>query len=236
MNHFSPAHYVPILRWKEAERTALARLSPSDSKKLTPLVEIVPESLGTTGKKTPSIEETANRISCQLFRCWDERPFFTDFRHLPQDILIQGSRHFLTLLDDCASTRQLSLIPTTGLSRGDPYQSAVLKFLGRHNQGACLRLSRKDISCPTLAQDLDRILSFLKTTPEEIDLIVDLEVIDNDAPTLNTLCRQIPHIRKWRNFIVASGAFPVDAYSRASRPRFRSKSAALTEQIGHPSS
>jgi hypothetical protein len=209
MNHFNPTHYVPIVRWRKAERTALAKLTAHDSTCLTPLVELVPENFK-LGAKVSTIDQLANEISCQLFRAWSERPFFIDLHLLSQDILTRGSSHFLTLLGNCARNRQLSLIPVTGRDRDDRYQSAVLTVLSRHNKGACFRLSREDIQRPTLTQDLDCILSFLKIVPEEVDLLVDFRVMDSNAPAFTTLCNQIPHIHKWRNFIVASGAFPED--------------------------
>lgn len=212
VNRFNPTHYVPILHWKRAEQTALAQLSACDSTRLTPLVELVPENFKRTGAKVSSIDNVANEISCQLFRSWSERPFFIDLGLVSQDILTQGSSHFLTLLGNCASNRQLSLIPATGLSRDGIYQSAVCEVLGRHNQGVCLRLSLEDIERPTLAKDINNVLSFLKLMPEAVDLLVDFQIVDHDhsAPTFTTLCERIPNIHKWRNFIVASGAFPKD--------------------------
>ena len=41
-------------------------------------------------------------------------------------------------------------------------------------------------------------------------MIVDFQIIDWSAPTFKTLCKLIPRINGWRNFIVASGAFPED--------------------------
>jgi hypothetical protein len=164
VNRFNPTHYVPILRWEKAEQTALAQLFACDSTRLTPLVELVPENFKRTVAKVSSIDEVANEISCQLFRSWSERPFFIDLGLLSQDILTQGSSHFLTLLGNCASNRQLSLIPATGLNRDGIYQSAVCEVLGRHNQGVCIRLSREDIKRLSLAQDLNNILSFLRPT------------------------------------------------------------------------
>jgi len=43
MDKFGSTHYVPILRWKLAKKTALAQLYEHDSTCLTPLVELVPE-------------------------------------------------------------------------------------------------------------------------------------------------------------------------------------------------
>ena len=209
MNRLDPTHYVPIMRWRRAERSALARLTADDSTCLTPLVELVPEScrLGASGS---TIEQVANRISCQLFRAWSERPLFIDLCHLPQKVLTQGSTHLLAMLGYRAAVMQVSLVPVLGLRRDIRYQSAVIEVLGRHGEGVCLRLSRDDVSRPTLAQDLSELLRFLNVTHEAVDLLVDFQIIDQPVSSFAALCARIPEIHKWRNFIVASGAFPPD--------------------------
>ncbi len=40
---FGPKHYVPILRWKQAERLALRYLRKEDRERITPLIEITPK-------------------------------------------------------------------------------------------------------------------------------------------------------------------------------------------------
>lgn len=210
MNQFGLTHYVPIVRWKEAERTALAKLADHAKTSITPLIELARENFMRPGSKALSTDEAVNKISGQLFRYWGERPFFIDLYLLSQDSLTQGPNHPLTLLGNYASNMKMSLIPVTGIGRDVLYQSAVRAVISRHNQGACLRLSREDINRPTLAKDINDILSFLNLTPKAVDLLVDFQIIDQSAPTFNTLCERIPSINKWRNFIVASGAFPED--------------------------
>jgi hypothetical protein len=214
MIQFDPTHYVPILRWKRAEQTALAQLYEHDSICLTPLVELVPENFELKDAKEHitklSIDEVINKVVGQLCRYWGERPFFIDLWLPSPHILTQGPNHFLAMLGQYASILKLSLIPVTGIARDDPYQSAVRTVISIHNQGACLRLTHDDIKRPTLAKDINTILSFLELSPELVDLIVDLKIIDQSAPKFNTLCKLVPSIGKWRNFIIASGAFPED--------------------------
>ncbi len=40
--------------------------------------------------------------------------------------------------------------------------------------------------------------------------MIDFQTTVESVPTFSALCKQIPDIHKWRNFIVASGAFPED--------------------------
>jgi len=214
MNRFDSKHYVPILRWKKAERTALAKLYKHDSMRLTPLIEMVPEnfihkdSVGHTIEF--SIDEVISRVGGQLYRCWGERPVFIDLGLLSPDILNQGSNHFLAMLGQYACILKLSLIPVTGITRDAAYQLAVREVLGTHSQGASLRLSSEDIKRSTLAKDINTLLSHLQIPPELVDLIVDFKIIDQSVPTFDTLCKLIPSVNGWRNFIVASGAFPKD--------------------------
>ncbi len=214
MNQFGSTHYVPILRWKQAERTALAQLYERDSTCLTPLIELVPENFIRKDAKGKiielSINDVINKVAGQLYKCWGERPFFIDLWWLPQNILKQGTSYFLDMFGQYGSTLKLSLIPVTGLSRDGPYQSSVHRILSIHNQGACLRLTPQDIKRQTLDKDISTLLTLLKLSPELVDLIVDFQIIDRSAPTFNTLCGLIPNINRWRNFIVASGAFPED--------------------------
>ena len=210
MNTFDPTHYVPVIRWKKAEQVALAKLTNDASAHLTPLVELVTENLKRTERKAVSTEQVANEISNQLFRYWGERAVFIDLSHLSQDTVIQGSTHLLAILGHCAAATQVSLVPVLRLNGDTQYEKAVLEVLGRHSQGVCLRLSREDVDHPRLAEDLTRILSLLEVTHEVVDLLVDFQVIDQSVPSFSALCARIPEIHKWRNFIVASGAFPVD--------------------------
>lgn len=210
MNQFDRIHYVPILRWKRAERVALAKLSANTSAHITPLIELVAENFKIPSKKEPSSEEVASKISHQLFQFWGERPFFIDLHQLSQSLLTEGPSHFLILLSNYTGITQVSLIPVTGINRDPSYQSAVLNVIEKHNQGVCFRLSREDINRRTLAQDLKSTLSFFRIVPEEVDLLIDFQVIEQSVPTFSALCAQIPDIHKWRNFMVASGAFPED--------------------------
>jgi len=214
MNQFDLTHYVPILRWKQAEKNALAQLYEHDLRCLTPLVELVPENFihkDANGRITKlTIDEVISKIGGQLFQYWGERPFFIDLWLLSSDNLTQGPNHFLAMLGQYASILNLSLIPVTGIARDRTYQSAVCATLSIHNKGACLRLSLDDIKRPTLTKDINTLLSLLKLPPEMVDLIIDFKIIDRSAPTFNNICKLIPSLDRWRNFIVASGAFPED--------------------------
>jgi hypothetical protein len=89
---FGPSHYVPILRWKQAERFALRYLREEDRKRITPLIELTPQTF-----KSP---KTAERVSTpldpaqvihqdakKLLESCANLPFFLDLRHVAADVV-----------------------------------------------------------------------------------------------------------------------------------------------------
>lgn len=214
MKQFSSRHYVPILRWKEAERTALSQLHESDSIFITPLIELVPENFIRKDRKGKIIilntDGVINEIVRQIYQSWGERPFFIDQWLLTPTIIKQDTSYILEMLGECAIIHNLSLIPVTGLSRDVLYQESVKKVLGIHHQGACLRLFIDDFKSPTLKKDIDKLVVLLNLPPESLDIIVDFRITDQPPQKFDAIYSKMPSVEKWRNLIIASGAFPED--------------------------
>lgn len=207
---FDASHYVPILRWKEAERGALSQLDNAVSASLTPLVELVPENFLKADKSVMNTSVVTNKIAGQLFKSWGERPFFIDLYNLPKDTLSQGSSHTLTMLGEYANILKLSLIPVIGINRDTKYKIAVRTVLSMFGQGTCLRLTLADIEQAELEKSINEVISTLGVTPKDTDLLIDYQILDQSAPKFKLISGKIPYLTEWRNFIIASGAFPED--------------------------
>lgn len=208
MNTFEPQHYVPVLRWKEAERGALSQLDLHDLDHVTPLIELVPENF-VQNKKRLSNEVAMYWVAGELMQCWGERPIYLDLLNLPP-ALIPRPESCLALLAGHIGFSQFSLIPVTGLHRTSSYNIAVRNMAEKMNQGACLRLTLADLRAPTLDQYVSDLISLLGLKQQEMDLLVDCETIDTSLLEVNSLCRLVPGVEEWRNFIVTGGAFPKD--------------------------
>ncbi len=217
LNSFEPQHYVPVLRWKEAERGALSQLDARDSDHITPLVELVPENFVRNDKRLCN-DAAMYWVAGQLRQCWDERPVFVDLLNLPP-ILIPQSGKCLAQLAEYAGFWRFSLIPVTGLHRESSYNTAVRNVAERMNYGACLRLTLEDVHSAPVDQSVSELLSVVGLKHSEMDLIVDCETVDSSSPDFDDLCRSIPDVEKWRNFVVTGGAFPKDlsAYRKNER-------------------
>jgi len=208
LNTFEPQHYVPILRWKAAERGALSQLDTQDSNHVTPLIELVLENF-VQNKKRLSNAVAMYWVAGQLMRCWGERPIYLDLLNLPPARIPQPES-CLALLAGHIGLSKSSLIPVTGLHRASYYNIAVRNIAETMNQGACLRLTLQDLRSPALDQYVSDIISLLGLKQQEMDLLVDCEIVDRRVPEVNDLCQLIPNLDEWRNFIVTGGAFPKD--------------------------
>lgn len=207
---FDHAHYVPILRWKQAEWTALQHLKDTDRALTTPLIELVPKAFNSESKTITTVDGRLSKIAEDIFEYWGQDPLFVDLWLLPSELRVEDGGHPLSVLGKRAWSYQLPLIPVTGLERDAAYHAAVLSLVEMNQQGACVRLLLDDIDRPGLANDLEHLLGCLGLYPEKVDLLVDCQITGDSDPTYANLCEIIPNIHSWRTFTVASGSFPAD--------------------------
>lgn len=200
--------YVPILRWKQAERLSLRDLPDDVCSRMRPLVQVVPESVK-TGKRTPSVHQAFQKVAAEMRDCWGTRPLLVDLRHLDPRLRI-GTAHPLAYIALQARANSVSMIPVTGLHKDSAYQASVRQTVADDRRGACLRLFRGDISSSNLRNPLLRLLGQLGLEPHNVDLVLDMEFHDATYPGFDSLVSVIPQICEWRTLAVASGAFPPD--------------------------
>lgn len=164
---FDHKHYVPILRWKQAEWVALGELRPQEKRRITPLVRILPESIAAR-KKRPTPGQILEKIAADMQSSWGERPLFVDLRNISA-VRVGSGLHPLVFLALQARTRSVSVIPVTGLRRDPDYQSATASVAAQDRRGACVRLGRRDLVLPSLRRDLRQLLEHLGLEPDQTD-------------------------------------------------------------------
>ena len=71
------ADYVPVLRWKAAEKDALQWLRKEDKSRLKPLLEIIPCSFqAKDDAPSRSVGAVLHSIAQDIDRCWGSSPVF----------------------------------------------------------------------------------------------------------------------------------------------------------------
>jgi len=208
---FDHKHYVPVLRWRPAEKEALLQLFGEDSSKLTPLIELHPlnfteEELRKAGGLTPQLK----RIATEIGKFWGKPTAFIDFLHLEGMINFEGKLNPLEILFNDAINQDLHLIPVTGLERNSAYQRAVSRVQKQQRSSVCLRVSSQQVESLTFKNDLDQLMNKLTLQPEHVHLLVDLKLIIPSVSDYNGFYPSIPFLKQWKTLTIVAGAFPKD--------------------------
>lgn len=213
---FGPSHYVPILRWKQAERYALRNLRNEDRDRITPLIELTPtifKSRRTEDQEAKWLDpaQVLEKEAKKLLETCLNRPFFLDLRHVTVEIArSRGKVHALEYLAEIGRAYKLALVPVTGLSRSHGYQSSVRSANKQDGRGICLRITPSEVLQTGFAATIRDFLKSFNLDAKAVDLFLDYEADDPSEPDPQVLLAQIPDLNQWRTLSLASGAFPPD--------------------------
>lgn len=215
-------HYIPILKWKPAERVALEKLSVEEKKYVTPLIQLVMPSPKTPkkGEKEKTRDEQWEEIIMsfklkipkvpeEILRSWGKDPIMIDLNLIyTPSLKIKGFNEILMIGESLG----IFLIPVINLSSDGETIKTVSSLVKKYKRGLCLRLVRSDFI--DMSKLSEALLSFIKLnslSEKEVDLLIDLKDDDkNEYSKFINLTQQIPSLLNWRTLIFASGAFPVD--------------------------
>ncbi|MEO8493511.1 MAG: beta family protein [Planctomycetota bacterium] len=215
---FDHTHYVANVRWKQAEKESLQWLGKREKRQLTALIELIPRNFRTKDGKDLPIRDSLRRIASDLDRYWGSTPAFIDLAHVVEagicgagndphvfELLAEETRRAFPLLP-----RESSLIPVTGLSRGEDYEAAIASIVEEDQMGACIRVTLDDLSKTTFSAKLEAVLSRLMIDVPDVDLVIDLQCLNGAAPNLQDVSAAIPQLSKWHSYTILAGAFPKD--------------------------
>lgn len=207
MRDFGLHHYVPLLKGKAGEFTALHSVTAYDLRDLTPFIDVpmVPQAA------TPERHYAAQYA--HLREHWGDRGrVFVDSRLGQAGIRTADGSHPALELFQRAAGAGIAVVPVSGLRRERAYQESVRAGAAMLGQGACLRLEDADLT-PPLLSEIARWLGVAGLEPERVDLVLDLrEVAAGAERSMAAAARMtigtLPFLDRWRTFTLASGAFP----------------------------
>lgn len=212
---FDHCHYVPCLRWSQGEYQALFRSREVVKSQFTPLIEIAEIGFDfETWKEAETIDEHLTRIGKRVAEKWGDRRFFIDLKRVKASEKMANGTHPVDFVFQDLKTNKCSGIPVTGIDRDREYQAAVKRIAQRDDLGICLRVTLEQMAKPTIATEIDRILSFFEPPKEAIDLILDLGA-PNFSPLAGfqklvvAIVQQIPFLDQWRTFTLVGTSFPL---------------------------
>ena len=157
--------YVPILRFKSGERTALEKLSAAGRQDVIPLMILAPDQyVGKKATKAAAAIPGPAYFVQQMGYCWGAAPYYLDATELPTT----AAGHPLIAIAAGARVAGRSLIPATTLGATPAYQSAVAATAATDGRGVALRI---DLS------ELSQSANWVPTWPHPLnqtDLVIDL--------------------------------------------------------------
>ena len=221
---FGWKHYIPILRWKAAEKVALQRLKAEYKPFITPLIEFtMPEPKLQKVKRTPIelLQESINifmniatDIPSQILKYWGCDTIFIDFQLIDSSIRAQALDITLTLgyQMNIFIVPVITIIPVVGFESDKKTRQVAIKFATKTNNGLCFRITESNFSETSFSKDVESFINTNSLDPKNIDLLVDFKVIGNETKSelLSNKIAAIPYLKKWRTFTIAGGAFPKD--------------------------
>lgn len=235
---FTAAHYVPLLRCKNAELEALWRLFPRDRAHVTPIIEI-PRTAYLPSRRSPKSAQPKPRnpshvtvnVLARLEKVWKDRPFFLDLRNL------KGARfheELVSLVAAEARKRNLGLIPVASIRDSDGLVKALHRS-GSYN-GLCIRIPELDLQLADFRDRLRTLLTAVKRRPRTVDLVVDFAQYYEGSPSYADVCAKIPVPESWRSLTILSGDFPKDLRTftkGTNEPRLRRDWLRWCSEVSH---
>lgn len=211
--------YVPILKGKEGELTALETLRPEVRPLLMPLIEIptIPYDFK-NNRPSKSTHDHVIGLPDRLMTCgFSSRMYF----HLAW-FDGNGQAHELQEESEIVLRRcealGVKVVPVVSRASSEVYLNAAARYSERQSVGICIRLRLNDFDEEVdLDVETDRLLNQIGVPDAtSVDLIIDLEDIGTESNRALHVARSIFTIlpRKqqndWRRMVLAAASFPVD--------------------------
>ena len=196
---FSSGHYVPVLKVKRAEKSALAGISFSLRQHILPLLEIVKRTDESVDKHLNTSFAGLAASLVGYHRC------MLDARELAPDGTPGAKAAF-----DRAIAHGIAFTPVTGISRLDDVSSAIALA---QTHGIAIRLTEANFESHGLPGDLTSFLLHHHILPSTVDLIVDLGDVGDLIPAgimhkTRHFLDDVPNKGQWRTLTVTGTAFP----------------------------
>ncbi|GGC42388.1 hypothetical protein GCM10011386_38240 [Parapedobacter defluvii] len=219
----NPEFYLPILKSKEGEFTALFKLDKFTKKHICPLFEISNLEYDNESKKNPkTLEEHLHGFCLKKFiKKWCSSNSFVDTYQL-RGQFVNGITPLEYIYEQIAKKLLIPLFPMPIAHINDNVQTmngliSVIKKHGIKEIG--IRLKIEDAMDITLANKLDGLLKRLELNCESCHLIFDLASSDSSQPTdfsqpmdfsagIIALLETFPNFHAWKSFTICGGAFP----------------------------
>ncbi|MBB6239651.1 hypothetical protein HDC90_004309 [Pedobacter sp. AK013] len=208
--------YLPILKSKSGEFTALSKLDAYTRKRIIPLLEITPMEWDHTFKTKPTtIEEHLIKFSQKITKFWALDECFIDTTLLTGQMIDKTScLEFIFSRLSSSTLFDIKAIPVIEVSTQDDVIIGVKNILTQHKIGqAGLRITLNALTNPKFKGMVDELLGKIMVTAASIHVILDLKNSDftqteDYSDAIIASLEDFPYFKEWKTFSICGGAFP----------------------------
>lgn len=219
---FNHKHYVPVLKWKRGERSALSLLSDEEKASLTPLFEINPipyDHQKREFKKT--LDGYLGNFGADLSSCLSApKQIFIDAHTIHDDgrltsnITLENGLTPLEYTVNEANNSGFTAVPVTSLRRYDEYHTAARNCVQNHPNGIALRIFRSDLeNLSDFNNNLNSWIEFMNLNTNEVDIILDFQYVNPEEESnflnlLSSILVRFPYLSEWRTLTLLYTSMP----------------------------
>ena len=169
------AFYVPCLRWRLAERQALAALTNKAKDSVVPLITIPDLEFDfEDGTPKKNVGEHVGTFPKRYKEKWETRKAWIDVDSKIQTELMPNGRPVFTYFFDEIRKFKADAVPVASLDCIPMTVAQIAAVIATDKKGVGTRARIEHVMKANFGASLDALLKSLKVTPEQTDLIVDL--------------------------------------------------------------
>jgi hypothetical protein len=205
--------YLPLLKSKAGEFKALATLNPKLKSKIVPLFDVTRmEYDHEEDKKPKTIEEHLQKFCKKVIQNWPNNPMFLDST-LVNSEKADGLPAIVYIFQELAK-KQIFPMPVVYTNSTYEFVMSIQKILYSYDvQEIGIRVTIEDITSSNFEKNLEDILSLLEIPFSQCHVIFDLKDsdfthIEDFAEGILEVLSEFPHLKDWKSFTIAGGAFP----------------------------
>ncbi|WP_197043492.1 beta family protein [Saccharothrix sp. NRRL B-16314] len=205
--------YVPVLKGRQGELSALGKIQPITRSAVLPLLEIVPGESDDPESVRRVIDRTAKKLDQ-----WGGERLMVDAGLLGSTTPVQDESGAAAYAVAKAREFGIGAIPVVRLADGELARNDVRNTHQSYQSGIAIRLNVEDMDeDPDDVNDaVSALLDQLSVKRADAILILDLGVVQGDIAVragsrmVLDVLRDADGVDEWRHIVVASGAFPAD--------------------------
>jgi hypothetical protein len=205
--------YLPILKSKLGEFTALANLNHNLKNKIMPLFEITPLEWDQTERRVPrTLNDHLDSFCKKLIRKWPTDNCFIDTSLLKWQESDNTDK--IEYVFDKLAEKNIIPTPIISLSVSPQFISAFLRTVQKHKLNEIgVRVTPKDVTTIDFQDKLESVLKLVDFTASQCHMILDLadanfSEVENISDAIVGVLESFPFGDNWMSFTVAGTSFP----------------------------